>query len=148
MEWSVAQPVQRLRSRFLNRPGRIDRAAGTGAGDASQEPYAGGPRTLPALATSPTRAPPGEEASSDPAAAPRNGLELASMVIGDWQRTLRVVVLAATLAACIGGVLYVLQLRADRWAPAVVVAAYVVASEAWRRCRERRARSGRPPDQE
>lgn len=66
------------------------------------------------------------------------------MVIGDWQRTLRVVVLAATLAACIGVVLYVLQLRADRWGSAVAVAVYVVMSEAWRRRRDRRERSGWP----
>jgi hypothetical protein len=67
------------------------------------------------------------------------------MVIGDWQRTLRVVVLAATLAACIGAVLYVLQLRADRWGSAVAVAIYVVANEAWRRQRDRRKGPGPPP---
>jgi hypothetical protein len=71
------------------------------------------------------------------------------MVIGDWQRTLRVVVLVATLAACIGAVLYVLQLRADRWGSVIAVAIYVVASEAWRRRRERRAGPhSPPPDQE
>jgi hypothetical protein len=147
MEWSVAQPVQRLWSRFLNRTGRIDRAADSGAGDASQgrSPEAS---TSPAPAISPKRAPPGRLAPRASAVRPSNGLELASLVIGDWQRTLRVVVLAATLAACIGAILYVLQLRADRWGSAIAVAIYVVASEAWRRRRERRVGPGSPPDQE
>lgn len=148
MEWSVAQPVQRLRSRFLNRTGRNDRAADSGAGAASQGRSPEESSTSPASAISPKRAPPGKQAPWASAARPRNGLELASLVIGDWQRTLRVVVLAATLAACIGAILYVLQLRADRWGSAIAVAIYVVASEAWRRRRERRAGSGSPPDQE
>ena len=128
MEWSIAGSTQKAWSRLRPQRRRRPEAGGTDLGSA-------------------TRAPPGDQPRPDPGPRPENGLELANIVLGDWQRTLRAVVLAITFASCVAAILYVLQLRADRWGSVAAVAVYVVTLEALRRRRER-ASSTQPPDQE
>jgi hypothetical protein len=128
MEWSIAGSTQKVRNRLGLRRGD---AQGSGASDPG----------------SATRAPPEAHPQLEPEPRPENGLQLASTVIGDWQRTFRVVVLAVTFASCAAAILYVLQLRADRWGSVAAVAVYVIAMEALRRRRERQ-RSPEPPPQE
>ena len=47
---------------------------------------------------------------------PRNLLELIAWVIDDSARTLRAGVLIAITATCIAGIVFVIQLRPERWA--------------------------------
>jgi len=66
---------------------------------------------------------------------PASWLELVYDALGDWPRTLRLVVLAVTAALCAASVIFVIQLHADRWGSVVAVAASVTAAIAAGRLR-------------
>jgi hypothetical protein len=56
---------------------------------------------------------------------PESWLELVHEAIGDWSRTWRLVVLAATAAICVASVIFVIQLRPDRWQSVLAIASLV-----------------------
>jgi hypothetical protein len=77
------------------------------------------------------RAPPGKRPPATGTRWPRNLLELVVWVIEDPKRTRRVGLLVGILtpvtASCIAGIVYVIQLRPDRWAYVAAASASVIA---------------------
>jgi hypothetical protein len=56
---------------------------------------------------------------------PETWLELIYVVTGDWRRTWRLVILAATAALCVAAIMFVIQLHPDRWQSVLTVATVV-----------------------
>jgi hypothetical protein len=79
---------------------------------------------------------------------PASWLDLIHDATGDWSRTWRLVVLAATAALCVASVVFVIQLRPDRWGSVLAVATFVSAAVGVRRFRSRVRAGSEADDQE